>query len=238
MDLLEQVSSQICGLAPELQAIIIKDIMASVYKTSLYKTCKQLLGYKEMTPRTHKEICECLEAETKRKLIVLPRGSFKSSIGVVGYSIWLLMSDPNLRILIDSEVYSNSKNFLREIKAHLANEELVQLFGSFATDHTWNESEITIAQRTKNLKEASITCGGIGTVKVGQHYDVIICDDMNSNNNSQTEEGRQKVIDHYRLSTSILEPNGILVIIGTRYSASDLIGWVINNELGDDLGEA
>ena len=185
-----------------------------------------------MTPRTHGKIIRALESHTKRKLICVPRGTFKSSICSISYPIWLLLTNPNLRILIDSEVYTNSKNFLREIKAHLLNQELTQIFGQFKSDN-WNEGEITIAQRRVNKKEASITCSGIGAVKVGQHFDVIIGDDYNSPLNSGTPEGRRKVIDHFKMNMSILEPDGIYVIVGTRYSEDDLIGWIMKNLINE-----
>lgn len=191
-----------------------------------------VLGYKDITLSTHGQIIETLMDECKRKLICVPRGCFKSSLGVVSYCIYRILNDPNIRILIDSELYTNSKNLLREIKLHLESQALTDLFGEFKTDHTWNESEITIQQRTKNLKEATITSGGMGTTKVGQHYDLIIFDDMNSDNNSQTQEGREKVIQHYRMATSILEPHGTIVVIGTRYAQNDLIGFILDNEIG------
>lgn len=200
-------------------------------RANIYYTCKTLLGYKHMTPHTHQEMCDALQAPTKRKLIVMPRGTFKSSIGVVGYSIWSLINNPNLRILIDSEVYLNSRNFLREIKAHLQSEWFVKLFGSFRSENNWNEAEITISQRTTTLKEASITCGGIDTVKVGQHYDIIIADDLNSGNNSLTREGCEKVIRHYQMSMAILEPEGTFIVIGTRYNVNDIPGYILANEV-------
>ncbi len=198
---------------------------------SLALTAKAL-GYKDINPRTHGDMIRNLESETTRKLIVMPRGTFKSSIGCVSYPIWRLNKNPNLRILIDSEIYSNSKNFLREIRLHLEKPDLVRLYGVYKTDHCWNEGEIIVAQRSKVFKEASITAGGIGAEKTGQHYDLIICDDLNSPSNSQTKEARQKVIDHYRYLTSILEPNGTLVVIGTRYAEDDAIGFVLTNEIG------
>lgn len=118
------------------------------------------------------------------------------------------------------------------MRTHLESNQMIKLFGSFKSD-TWNESEIIIKQRVKVNKEASITAGGIGTTKVGQHYDIIIHDDMNGPNNSMTPEARQKVIDHYKLNTSILEPGGQMIVIGTRYAADDLIGWILENEIGD-----
>jgi len=140
------------------------------------------------------------------------------------------MNNPELRILIDSELFTNSKNFLREIKGHLASPSFMELFGDWRTK-TWNDHEIIIKPRKKNFKEPSITVGGIGTTKVGQHYDVIIGDDYNSPANSGTPEARKKVVDHYKYNTSILEVNGIYALIGTRYAEDDIIGWAIRNEL-------
>lgn len=208
-----------------------QELLRQKYQSSLYLTCKDLLEYREVNPYTHSKMIKILESSGTRKLIVMPRGTFKSSIGVVGYSIWRLMRNPDERILLDSEVYTNSKNFLREIKDRLMQPRFTELFGDWSTNN-WNESEITISKRTRPLKEASVTAGGIETVKVGQHYDTIIFDDLNSNNNSQTTEGRQKVVSHYQLSLSILEPTGTCLVIGTRYAENDVIGHILKNEVG------
>lgn len=207
-----------------------RDIKRTAFTESLFATAQILLGYREMTKKTHGPICQALQFATPRKLIVMPRGSFKSSIGSVSFPIWSILRNPDIRILLDSELYSNSKNFLREIKEHLVKPELTELFGEFKSS-TWNEGEIIVKQRTRVRKEATITCTGIGAEKTGQHYELIIMDDMNSPSNSNTAEGCQKVIQHYRHMQAILEPDGMMVIIGTRYSAADLIQSVIDNEI-------
>lgn len=229
--LLNNVLSQV---PPEQREAAQIKALNSIYKNSLYRTAKHLLSYKDINEKTHGGIIRALESDSKRKLICVPRGCLKSTIACVSFPIWLLINNPNLRILIDSELFNNSKNFLREIKAHLVSPRLTKIFGEFKTDENWNASEITIRQRTEVKKEASITVGGVGTTKVGQHYDVIIGDDYNSNKNSATPEGCQKVIDHYRYNTSILEPMGIYVVIGTRYSELDLIGFILKNEMNID----
>lgn len=190
-----------------------------------------LLGYPDINMETHGGIIHALESPSERKLIVVPRGCLKSTIASVAYPIWMLLKNPDLRIMIDSELYSNSKNFLREIKAHLESEPLTNLFGQFKTDKVWNEGEITIGQRKKPLKESSITCSGVGAQKTSQHFDLIICDDLSSPTNSHTPESREKVINHYRMYTSLLDPGGICVVIGTRYHQADIIGWILENEL-------
>ena len=210
----------------------IKDERREQYRSSLYQTAKHLLGYKDLTWHTHGKMIEAIESNTERKLIVMPRGTFKSSVCSVAAPIWWLIRDPNERILIDSEVYTNSKNFLREIRGHLTSKGFQDLFGDWRGEN-WNESEITVSKRTKVFKEASITAGGIGTVKVGQHYSRIIGDDYNSGNNSGTPEARAKIINHYKMSTAILDPGGVYIIVGTRYAVDDIIGYVIENEMGE-----
>lgn len=201
------------------------------YQRSLFDFAKYLLGYKDLTEYTHKRITDTLEDDSDRKLICVPRGTFKSSICSVAYPIWRLINNPNLRILIDSELYANSVMYLREIKQHLGSETFIRVFGDLRTD-TWNESEIIIGSRTKILKEPSIMVGGVGTVKVGLHFDLIIGDDYCSDSNSGTHEQRKKVISHYQYNLAILDPGGIYVLVGTRYADDDLYGHIIKNELG------
>lgn len=211
----------------------IRQTLADSYANSLYRLCKGLLDYKDISLNTHGGILSTLEnREITRKLICVPRGCLKSSIACVAYPVWLLIRNPNLRILIDSELYTNSCTFLRQIKLNLESRRFETIFGKFKS-RVWNESEIIISQRnTIGIKEASITVGGIGTTKVGQHYDVIIGDDYNSPKNSNTPENAAKVVDHYKYNLSILEPGGEYVVIGTRYSEADLIGHLLSNELG------
>lgn len=224
---LEKLASQPLSIREE----VTHRLMREQFQSSLFHTAKYLLGYKDLTWRTHGQIVRVLEDSSKRKLLVLPRGSFKSSLACEAFPIWLLLNQPNLRILIDSEIYTNSKNFLRKVRALFESDKLVSLFGSFKSPDNWNEGELTISQRTEPFKEASITCSGVGAVKVGQHYDYIIMDDLNSQNNSNTPEGLDKVINHYRMSISLLEPNGTIVVVGTRYHTNDIIGWILENEI-------
>jgi hypothetical protein len=226
-----EILSKLEALPQEEREPIIRRLMATAYSDSLYLTAKMLLGYRDVNWRTHGDMIRALEDSTDRKLIVMPRGTFKSSISSVSYPIQCLTKNWNLRVLIDSEVYTNAKNFLREIAQHLEGEKFTQMYGP-TRGSTWNEGEITVAQRTKVLKEASITASGIGAEKTSQHYDLIIMDDLNSPKNSATPEGREKVINHFKYNMALLEPGGTAVLVGTRYAANDAIGFVLKNEMG------
>lgn len=216
------------------------------YTGSLFASAKHLLGFKEMTKQTHGPMCSLLERpDIYRKLLTVPRGTFKSSVGAVSYPIWRLIKNPNLRILIDSELFGNSVTYLNEIKNKVMTPHFKAIFGDWMPTneqqkrlgYSWSDSEITIRTRNQIKKEPSISVGGVGTTKVGQHYDLIIGDDYNSPKNSATKEQRDKVIDHFKYNQSILDPGGEYVIIGTRYSEDDLIGWILKNELNLTLDE-
>lgn len=207
-----------------------KNLLRTELLKSLYLFSK-FLGYEDVNPETHSTIINALESQTKRKVIVEPRGSFKSTIGSICYPLWKLLRDPNERILIDSEIFSNSVTYLRSIKEHILSEKFITVFGNIQGE-IWREDSITVKGRTKTYKEAAITCGGVETTKVGQHYSSIIGDDYNSPQNSDTKDKARKVIDHFRYNLNILEPGGEYVIIGTRYSEDDLIGWILREILG------
>lgn len=201
----------------------LKEAIKDQFKSSLFLTAKYLLGYKDITWHTHGDMIRALESDSKRVMILMPRGTFKSSLASVAYPIWLLMRDPNLRIMLDGEVFTNAAKMVIEIRGHLESQKFIDLFGDWIGP-IWTDKEITISTRTKNLKDPSIAAGAIETTRTGRHVDAIICDDLHSENNSQTPEACKKVIDHFKMLTPILEPVGLskIVVVGTRYSAADL----------------
>lgn len=214
------------------------EIEQHFYKSSLYNTAKYLCGYKDIDWDTHGQIIRALEESSDRKMIVCPRGGFKTSLCVIANCVWKIINNPNIRILIDSELFTNSKNHIREIQSHLESERFRSIFGAYKTRDDWSSSRMTIAGRTKILKEPTICAGGLGTRKIGQHFDLWILDDMNSPQNSDTKEKAQKVTDHYKYGLSILEPDGIINLIGTRYSELDLIQHVLDTEINPMEGQS
>lgn len=229
---LNNVYERISRLQPEDRALAGREALKALALKDFFLFAKHILGYKDLEWDVHGECVRTLESPAKKKLIVMPRGSFKSSLGSVAYPIWKILNDPDLTILLDSELYTNSKNLLREIKGHLASNAFISIFGNVVGDK-WDEGEIIFKTRKRNRKEASITVGGIGTTKVGQHYDLIIGDDYNAPNNSDTPEKCLKVIDHFKYNLNILNPGGEYLLIGTRYAELDVIGYLLSNVLDE-----
>lgn len=228
--IIKQSSDYVASLPDKQKPLAYKQVKQTIFRHSLYHFSKFGLGFNDVNETTHGDLIEALQSGDRRVLAVMPRGTLKSSLCSVAYPIWLLLRNPNERILIDSEIYTNSKRFLREIKAHLKSDIMVDIYGDIEGS-VWTESEIIIKTRTHPYKEASITCSGIGAEKTSTHYSVIIGDDLNSPSNSNTPENRTKVIDHYKMYTSLLEPDGQIVVVGTRYHMYDVIGYILENEV-------
>lgn len=213
--------------------------------TGLYRFANEVLGYKDMMPQPHHEMCDWLDdlvqpvvkytAATRKHqrqtkgMMLVPRGCFKTTIGTVSMALHVLERNPNARILIDTHTHDFAMQILREIKYHLENNEtFIRLFGDWKEGSTlWARENITIGPRTEALKEPSIDTAGVDKSKNGGHYDLIIADDLHEERNTANEEQRKKVRSHIQMLYPILEPGGVLLITGTRWHNADAYGWLL-----------
>jgi len=173
----------------------------------LFYFCKFILGYEDIEIYPHLDMCNFIQSGWPKRFMLEPRGSFKSTIATIGYSIWKIIKQPNIRILINSQELKQSKKFLAEIKGHFEhNQELISLYGDFVGSK-WNDDEIIVSTRTKHRKEPTIQTGGVETPKTGGHVDLLINDDLHDEHNVNTPEQIDKVIKFWKLQSAILEPD-------------------------------
>lgn len=195
----------------------------------LFVFAKRVLGYEQVT-KLHMAWFKAL-LESQFLLLLAPRGHFKSVAVTIAYALWRLTQNPNLRILIVNETLINARNFLREIKEHaLANERFRDRYGAWdMAASKWTEDSVTIP-RTRILKEPSISAGGVLGNLVSLHNDLIILDDPVSNKNSETPHQRQKLLNWFKnVILPALEPDGQLVVVGTRWHDQDLYGHILED---------
>lgn len=209
--------------------------------SSLYRFCHLCLEYNRINVDEHSQLLNTLTnvskvyIETPFKqwrdakktqtiiLILLPRGTYKTTVASNAFPMWLLHKQPNARILIDSETYNLSKSILSQIKQQYEYGPYSKMFDPIDQRKTerWAEDSIILPSRTVPNKEGSINAAGLDGVKAGMHYDIIICDDLHSQHNTKNQRQIDEVIEHYKLLLPILEPHGTLIVIGTRWTAED-----------------
>lgn len=198
-------------------------------RKSLWFLCTQMLGYKDWDV-VHDDTEKFLSRPSMKKALLLPRDHLKTSIVTIGKSIQFILQNPNVRILIANQIWDFSRKILSEIKGSLEDKtQLPKIFGEFVSD-SWNTDFIIVKQRTKALKEPTITTTGVEAENTGGHYDKIFLDDLMGHQNSLTPEQRAKAKRFRRSMIALLEPGGEIIDIGTRWHQDDTFSEIFENE--------
>lgn len=195
-------------------------------KQSLKFLCKEMLGMKDWGA-VHDEVEAFLKRPSRRKHLELARGHLKSSVVTKGWTIQQVLNNPNIRILIANSVWDNSRKFLRSIQKYVGSGSLLHTyFGPFQSDH-WNQDECTVSARSVILDAPTWATTGIEKEQTSQHYDLIVADDLVARENVGTKEQREKVYLYYKDLFDLLEPDGTIVVIGTRWHQDDLYAKIL-----------
>jgi predicted phage terminase large subunit-like protein len=214
----------------------------------MFYLAKWVLGEQFMQPGKpslwldkHEKLCRLLEGlwltrdqrpwKTTVK-VEWPRGTYKSTICTWAFPVWVMLREPNTRILIDSFNSENAQNFMAPIKETFENAYFQELFGDRRSPTNWNQESITL-KRTGNYPQPTITCSGLNAEKTSQHYDLIIADDTQSEATSESREQIDSVIRNFKLYESLLVKGGMILNVGTRWAFDDLGEFIDKLEAAD-----
>ena len=168
-------------------------------------------------------------------LILAPADHGKTHTFSIANPIAEIARNRNIRIGLFSARDNLSEAILRQITGELENNiELIQNFGQFRPDvpKTWQASEI-IVERDKNLKDPTIFTAGVMSSFQGRRFDLIICDDIADYLfNSLTKGQREKLRTwFFEIMLPTLEPNGKIIVVGTRQHEEDIYNDLIKSKL-------
>lgn len=222
------------------QKELVRNLKKQYYSTNYYEFNRDVLGWKDIYEPLHRPLANFITDNIKKKhlLIELPRGSFKSSLVTIGYSLWRIVNNPNIRILLVNATYQMVVNFISQIQDHLQkNEALKEIYGDLSIDAVnWSDNTIKLKTSTSyERKEPTVFGYGMTGNLVSAHEDLIILDDLVNWDNIGTKEQIDKTINFYQSTLDLLEPpDGTfdrgLIIIGTTYHYADLYSWIENPE--------
>lgn len=203
----------------------------------LYFFNKQIIEHdkpsrqENIVPHVHGEWWDWYQGSDKNiNLLLVPRNTLKSTFFTVGMCLQRIAKNPDIRILIANATQTNAETFLSQIKNHIRdNERYRELYGDFYNpDGKWTQSEIEVKGRSPSVREPTVTSVGTGGNLVSQHYDLIIADDLVNRENSATRLQADKVIDWWKRSLSLLDPDGDMLIIGTRWAHYELYQHILD----------
>ena len=163
----------------------------------------------DVAPDYQQEIYEML-VNKQRVAIAAPRGFAKSRISSIFYPAWLATYGLNKDITIISASEGLAIELLRNIKNMMDNSPQYKMLYGEVQSPKWTESHIIL----KN--GVSIRARGAGGQIRGFRPDVLILDDIETDESVTSEEQRKKLKDWiFRACLNTLLPNGQFVIIGT-----------------------
>ncbi len=211
--------------------------MKHLCENDLFYFCKYVLGKDKLRERPNREMAEKImirnhPEKQERILMCEPRGTYKTTVASIGFPVFMICKNPDISIEIDSETDNQAKGIFKTVKDTMENNILLnELWGPFRDkERTWNETEIIVTKRKHIRRDPTLFHSGIDSSMNGYHPDICIIDDPHSEQNTQTEAQVDKVDDHYRLLTPLVDKNGLIVLIGTRWIRDDLIGKILNRE--------
>jgi predicted phage terminase large subunit-like protein len=185
-----------------------------------------LLGYDVAT--VHEVMTSSIHAP--RSLVLAPRGFGKSTMLSIVRCIFEIVRNPDIRILLVSNTQRQAEAFIREVRGHFEQNVIFRkVFGNFAGSK-WTDRELIARGRRRIAKEPTIYSTGIDGALVSRHFDLVICDDIVSQNSSRTESRREKLkIWFFKVLLPCLEPDAKIAVIGTRYHYLDLYGYLMES---------
>jgi hypothetical protein len=177
----------------------------------------ELLGF--TTPAHHKKIIaflvDTLENAPRRALLLAFRHSGKSSVAGI-FAAWALSVRPTMRILILSAETNLASRMVSHIKHILENHPACADMTP-TLKKEWGAHKITI-RRPIGIREPSVLCQGIHGNITGARADMIICDDVEVPNTSNTAAKRTQLRERLRELDFILAPDGAMIYIGTPHA--------------------
>ena len=215
------------------QQEILREVIARRGKQDLAFLIENILNdpddsrYLKLAPFHHELIAELntfWNSDEEFFLAMLPRGSLKTSLLTIAWSIQRILNNPNVRILITSERGDNSRKFLREISEHFErNPRLRYYYGNWmTTEQKWTEFEIVVSKRTQILKEPTVATGSTEQSPVSAHFDLILIDDLVSRSNTMTADQIRKTKQYFRDLLSVRDKGTKILTTGTFWSFNDL----------------
>ena len=176
-------------------------------------------------------VLENLGSQPANVLTLAPPGHAKTTL-LCAYAAWLLGRDPNLRIIVATHTATYSALLLSFIEEIIASKPYREIFGNLIPStgtSRWTAYEKFLLRSNWRSPHPSLLAIGAGSSTIGYRADVILADDLVTQQNSMTAVQRAHLASWYFGSlTKRLEPEGHIVVIGARFYSRDLYGALLS----------
>lgn len=162
---------------------------------------------------------------------VMPTRSMKSTVLCAAFPLWVLGCNNDLRVIIATASQGLGERYVRSMKEYITtNTAFIDVFGLLHNEKSsakWAADAIEIDGRRRTV-DPSMAVFGIESSIEGYGCDILVSDDAQTENNSQTVDARAKQWNWFTSAAkSRLESEArLLAIIQTRHNGGDFAGMV------------
>lgn len=157
------------------------------------------------------------------------RGAGKTYLAAA-FALWNLYRNPDCKLLIISSTTKRAREFVllcRQIidkgeLLHPLRPRLASQGSPTGKDQIDNAEAFDVGCLTRPSKDPSLTSYGIFSTFTGAHPDVIISDDIETPENSLTNDGREKLHTSAMEYESLINPKGTVLYLGTPQSEESI----------------
>lgn len=131
----------------------------------------------------------------QNSLVLLPAGHGKSTLLAKVFPVLEICTNPNVRIIIIMKTVDEASAYSTSIRNMLTeNRKLINDFGNFHNPRAWSTQSFNVAQRQITDEHSTVEIYGIGgKMGLGHRCEIIICDDIVTEENSWTREQRERL---------------------------------------------
>lgn len=158
-----------------------------------------ICGLDKLTDHLHLELCTILSMWGKpgwqRLMVMVPRGSFKTSLGSKALPLWLATKDPEVTVGIFNAAADQSKSWIGSIRAIVERSRTYQTLWperlppgvhwkerdkgrTIPKYWRWGEAGLLFQRESLAVSEPTFEPWGIGGSSTGKHYTHRIMDDL------------------------------------------------------------
>lgn len=218
------------------KGIIDKNIAQNIIDSrELYNFYKRFVAskypYKKEAPHIQTlatELDDVKKGKTNKLCVAMPPRHSKSSMVTLAFPAWLIVQNPNLKILIVNAEASLSENFgirLRELI-----KECGYWFNVYLSDVKHSSTHLMFEDNKGKLYQGSIRLVGANGSITGQDADYLIIDDPYKGFEDITPSLLEKKIEWFKtIILQRLEIHSKLIILHTRWHTNDLQGYLKEN---------
>lgn len=164
-----------------------------------------------------------LDREFKKRMILWPRGTFKTSAIIVAMVI-LILNYPDISILFWTGSRPLARRQLARVKRvfERPSKKFKALFPEFCGKKLGSAEEFTVPNRlSTTLAEPTMALTTSRSVKAGSHFQVGFIDDLVNDQNYRNDELLEQCWEDFKQIGPMIQPAGFIFITGTRYSFAD-----------------